>query len=100
MSYRHQVESVRIPSVLGNIFANSLDSLQIFLSTFFLSGLGITVLIIYVMNPPVSDAVQGAYVTAVAITGIITGCLAVVFPEVTEALGCLLGGFCISMWCA
>lgn len=81
-------------------FANSLDSLQIFLSTFFLSGLGITVLIIYVMNPPVSDAVQGAYVTAVAITGIITGCLAVVFPEVTEALGCLLGGFCISMWCA
>lgn len=74
-------------------------SLQIFLSTFFLSGLGVTVLIVYVMNPPVVDAIQGAYVTAVIITGILTGGLAVVFPEVTEALGCLLGGFCVSMWC-
>lgn len=72
--------------------------LQIFLSTFFLSGLGVTVLIVYVMNPPVKDAIQGAYVTAVIITGILTGGLAVVFPEVTEALGCLLGGFCVSMW--
>ncbi|KAH8148136.1 uncharacterized protein LAJ45_07900 [Morchella importuna] len=72
--------------------------LQIFLSTFFLSGLGVTVLIVYVMNPPVIDAIQGAYVTAVIITGILTGGLAVVFPEVTEALGCLLGGFCVSMW--
>lgn len=80
--------------------ANGSGSLQIFLSTFFLAGLGVTVLIIYVMNPPVSNAIQGAYVTAVAITGILTGCLAVVFPEVTEALGCLLGGFCVSMWCA
>lgn len=102
MSNRYQSESVRISPFFffREVFANGLNSLQIFLSTFFLSGLGITVLIIYVMNPPVSDAVQGAYVTAVAITGIITGCLAVVFPEVTEALGCLLGGFCISMWCA
>ncbi|KAI5849380.1 hypothetical protein DFP73DRAFT_473408, partial [Morchella snyderi] len=72
--------------------------LQIFLSTFFLSGLGVAVLIVYVMNPPVVDAIQGAYVTAVIITGILTGGLAVVFPEVTEALGCLLGGFCVSMW--
>lgn len=100
MSNWYQSESVCISPVFEEGFANGLNSLQIFLSTFFLSGLGITVLIIYVMNPPVSDAVQGAYVTAVAITGIITGCLAVVFPEVTEALGCLLGGFCISMWCA
>lgn len=51
------------------------------------------------MNPPVVDAIQGAYVTAVVITGLLTGGLAVVFPEVTEALGCLLGGFCVSMWC-
>ncbi|KAL7276873.1 hypothetical protein RUND412_000113 [Rhizina undulata] len=72
--------------------------LQIFLSTAFLCGLSVTVLIIYVMNPPVPNAIQGAYVTAVTVTGLLSGGLAIVFPEVTEALGCLLGGFCVSMW--
>lgn len=61
--------------------------------------MGITVLVVYVMNPPVKFAIEGAYVTAATITGLLTGGLAVVFPEVTEALGCLLGGFCVSMWC-
>lgn len=65
----------------------------------YLSGLSVTVLIVYVMNPPVRDAIEGAYVVAVIITGAILGALAVVFPEVTEGLGCLLGGFCLSMWC-
>ncbi|CUS11397.1 unnamed protein product [Tuber aestivum] len=72
--------------------------LHIFLSTALLASLGVTVLVVYVMNPPVKFAIQGAYVTAATITGLLTGCLAVVFPEVTEALGCLLGGFCVSMW--
>ncbi|PWW78111.1 hypothetical protein C7212DRAFT_278242 [Tuber magnatum] len=72
--------------------------LHIFLSTAFLASLGVTVLVIYVMNPPVQFAIQGAYVTAATITGLLTGGLAVVFPEVTEALGCLLGGFSVSMW--
>lgn len=51
------------------------------------------------MNPPVKDAVQGAYVVAAVITGLFFGAIAVIFPEVTEKLGCLLGGFCLSMWC-
>ncbi|RPB05647.1 hypothetical protein L873DRAFT_1662439 [Choiromyces venosus 120613-1] len=72
--------------------------LHIFLSTALLASLGVTVLIVYVMNPPVKFAIQGAYVTVATITGLLTGGLAVVFPEVTEALGCLLGGFCVSMW--
>jgi len=51
------------------------------------------------MNPPVKEAIEGAYVTAAIITGFIIGGVAVIFPEVTEGLGCLLGGFCLSMWC-
>ncbi|KAK3939939.1 hypothetical protein QBC46DRAFT_314834 [Diplogelasinospora grovesii] len=72
--------------------------LHTFLSVAFLAGLGVSVLIVYVMNPPVSNAVQGAYVVAVVCTGLILGGLAVLFKEITECLGCLLGGFCISMW--
>lgn len=72
--------------------------LHTFFSTAFLTSLGTTVLILYVMTPPVSNAIQGAYVAAVVCTGLILGVLAVVFKEVTECLGCLLGGFCLSMW--
>ena len=73
--------------------------LHIFLSTAYLTSLSVTVLIIYVMNPPTKDAIQGGYVVAAVVTGLILGGLAVIFPEVTEGLGCLLGGFCVSMWC-
>ena len=69
-----------------------------FLSAAYLAALGITVLIVYVMNPPVSDAVQGAYMVAALMTGLIFGGICLVFKEVTEGLGCLLGGFCLSMW--
>ncbi|KAA8910907.1 hypothetical protein FN846DRAFT_904677 [Sphaerosporella brunnea] len=72
--------------------------LQIFLSSAYLAGLATTVLIVYVMNPPITNAIQGAYVVAVVITGSVVGGLAIIFPEVTEGLGCLLGGFCLSMW--
>lgn len=50
------------------------------------------------MNPPANDAVQGAYLVAVVCTGAVFGGLALVFKELTEGLGCLLGGFCFSMW--
>ncbi|KAK6330715.1 hypothetical protein TWF718_002916 [Orbilia javanica] len=72
--------------------------IHIFLSTCLLASLGVSVLIIYVMNPPVSNALQGGYVAAIAITGMIFGGLAVIFPEVTEVLACLLGGFCLAQW--
>ncbi|KAJ5146019.1 uncharacterized protein N7515_000583 [Penicillium bovifimosum] len=71
---------------------------QIFLSTGLLSALGVTVLIIYLMSPPVSNAVQGGYLVAVFFTGAVFGALSLVFREICEGLGCLLGGFCLSMW--
>ncbi|KAJ5381553.1 uncharacterized protein N7496_003981 [Penicillium cataractarum] len=71
---------------------------HIFLSTGFLAALGVTVLIVYVMNPPVSNAIQGGYLVAAFFTGAIFGGLALVFREITEGLGCLLGGFCTGMW--
>lgn len=61
-------------------------------------AIGVTLLIIYVMNPPISDAVQGAYVVAVVGTGALLGGGGLVFKDITECLGCLLGGFCLSMW--
>ncbi|KAK1811646.1 hypothetical protein LTR12_013985 [Friedmanniomyces endolithicus] len=72
--------------------------LYICLSTALLASLAVTVLIIYVMNPPVRDAIQGAYMVAAVVTGLIFGALALVFKEVTDGLGCLLGGFCLAMW--
>ena len=35
---------------------------------------------------------------AAAITGLVFGGVAVVFADVTEGLGCFLGGFCLAMW--
>jgi hypothetical protein len=72
--------------------------LHIYLSAAYLASLAVTVLIIYVMNPPVSNAIQGAYVVAVVVTGLILGGAAIIFTEMTEGLGCLFGGFCLSMW--
>ncbi|KAG6365334.1 hypothetical protein INS49_006943 [Diaporthe citri] len=72
--------------------------LHCFLSAGFLAAVGVTVLIIYVMNPPISDGVQGAYVVAATGTGLLLGGAALVFKEVTECLACLLGGFCLAMW--
>ena len=50
------------------------------------------------MHPPVSTTIQGAYFVAACVTGILFGVVAVVFADVTEGLGCFLGGFCLSMW--
>lgn len=72
--------------------------LLVFLSTGYLASLGVTVLVIYVMTPPVSDAIQGAYFVAAFMTGLIFGGLSLIFKEVTGGFGCLLGGFCLAMW--
>ncbi|KAK3117814.1 hypothetical protein LTR53_000502 [Teratosphaeriaceae sp. CCFEE 6253] len=72
--------------------------LHIFLSTALLASLAVTVLIIYVMNPPVSNAIQGAYMVAAVLTGLIFGAVALVFKDITDGLGCLLGGFTLAMW--
>ncbi|KAL8904088.1 MAG: hypothetical protein Q9171_007175 [Xanthocarpia ochracea] len=72
--------------------------LHIFLSTAYLASLAVTVLIVYVMHSPVSNAIQGAYFVAAFVTGIIFGGGSVVFADVTEGLGCLLGGYSLAMW--
>lgn len=63
--------------------------LHIGLSAAYLSSISVTVLVLYVMNPPVSNAIQGAYVVAAAMTGLILGGASIVFTEMTEGLGCL-----------
>ncbi|KAI9051629.1 hypothetical protein LZ554_004672 [Drepanopeziza brunnea f. sp. 'monogermtubi'] len=72
--------------------------LHISLSTAYLASLSVTVLILYVMSLPVSNAIQGAYLVAVVMTGVVLSGVSVMFAEMTEGLGCLLGGFCFSMW--
>lgn len=69
-----------------------------FFSVSYLAAVGVTLLIIYVMNPPISNGIQGAYVVAVVGTGALLGGGGLVFKDITECLGCLLGGFCLSMW--
>ncbi|KAG5985027.1 hypothetical protein E4U55_001963 [Claviceps digitariae] len=69
-----------------------------FFSTAYMTALGVAVLIVYVMNVPVSNALQGGYVVAVIMSGCAVGGAAMFFKELTEGLGCALGGFCISMW--
>ncbi|KAF5639887.1 sulfite exporter family [Fusarium sp. NRRL 52700] len=69
-----------------------------FFSTAFTASLGVTVLIVYVMKSDVSDALQGGYVVAAVISGCVLGGASMFFREITEGLGCALGGFCISMW--
>ncbi|OAA37258.1 hypothetical protein ISF_09927 [Cordyceps fumosorosea ARSEF 2679] len=69
-----------------------------FFSTAYMAALGITVLVIYVMNVPLSNALQGGYVAAIILSGCAVGTASMFFKELTEGLGCALGGFCISMW--
>lgn len=72
--------------------------LYISLSVAFLGSLGVTVLLVYIQKPPVSDAMQGAYFVAACVSGLVLGGLALVFQEVTDVLACPLGGFCLAMW--
>ncbi|POR37955.1 Uncharacterized protein TPAR_01837 [Tolypocladium paradoxum] len=69
-----------------------------FFSTAYITALGVTVLILYVMNIPVPNALQGVYVVTVVLSGCAVGAASMFFKEMTEGLGCALGGFCVSMW--
>ncbi|SLM41281.1 Domain of unknown function DUF4203 [Lasallia pustulata] len=87
-----------ISGTVYNLIGIKNRHLQVSLSAAFLASLSVTVLIVYVSNPPVSNAVQGAYFVAAFITGVVLGAASLVFIDVTEGLGCLLGGFAVSMW--
>ncbi|KAF2142990.1 uncharacterized protein K452DRAFT_350662 [Aplosporella prunicola CBS 121167] len=67
-------------------------------SSGYLVAISVTVLIEYTASPPVTDAVQGAFVVAASVSGAIFGAISLIFPDITEGFGCLLGGFCLSMW--
>lgn len=69
-----------------------------FFSVAFLAAVSVTVLIVYVMSPPIKNAIQGAYVVAAVCTGVVLGGAGLIFRDVLECLGCLLGGFCLAMW--
>ncbi|KAK0389290.1 hypothetical protein NLU13_2865 [Sarocladium strictum] len=69
-----------------------------FFSSAYLAALGITVLLVYIMKVPVGNALQGGYVAAVILPACLLGGASVFFKELTEGLGCALGGFCLSMW--
>ncbi|KAG5938683.1 hypothetical protein E4U60_001230 [Claviceps pazoutovae] len=69
-----------------------------FFSTAYMTALGVTVLIVYVINVPSTNALQGGYVVAVILSGCAVGSAAMFFKELTEGFGCALGGFCLSMW--
>ena len=69
-----------------------------FFSTAYVASLGVAVLIVYVMDVPISNALQGGYVAAAILSGCALGTASVFFKELTEGLGCALGGFCVSMW--
>lgn len=73
-------------------------SVQTFLSTALLMALGCEVLIFYLMHPPVPVAIQAAYLIAGVVGGLLLGGLSLIFKEVSEGFGCVLGGFCFAMW--
>ena len=73
-------------------------TIQIFISTAYLIALAITVLLIYIIVPPISDAIQGAYFVAAFVPAALIGGLALIFKDVTEGLGSAAGGFALSMW--
>lgn len=72
--------------------------IHVFLSSAYLTSLSITVLIVYVVNPPVSHGIQGAYLVAVVATGLLLGAGSLLLKSIAQGLCCLLGGFCLSMW--
>ncbi len=87
--------------ILGAVYALigvKSRGIQIFLSCGFLASVATSALVDYVMSPPVSDAVQGGFFVAIVMTGAVFGGGALIFKEITEGFGCLLGGFCFSMW--
>lgn len=72
--------------------------LHIALSTAYLVALAITVLLVYVCNPPISNGIQGAYLVAAVVPACIIAGLALIFADLLGGLGCVLGGFCLGMW--
>ncbi|KAH7328489.1 hypothetical protein B0I35DRAFT_473190 [Stachybotrys elegans] len=87
-----------ITGIVYNIIGIKNRLIHTFFSTAYITSLGVTVLIIYVMSVPISNALQGGYVVAAVVSGCAAGVASMFFKELTEGLGCALGGFSMSMW--
>ncbi|KAK4457430.1 hypothetical protein QBC42DRAFT_236367 [Cladorrhinum samala] len=87
-----------VTGIVHAVIGIKMKWLHTFFSTGFLASLGTAALILYVMTPPLKDAIQGAYVVAAVCSGAVLGGLAIIFKDVIECLGGILGGFCLSMW--
>ncbi|KAL8707488.1 MAG: hypothetical protein Q9220_007478 [cf. Caloplaca sp. 1 TL-2023] len=72
--------------------------IYVFFSTAYLTSLATTLLIIRVMDCPISNAIQGAYFIAALMPGLIFGAGSLFCADIAESLGCLLGGFALAMW--
>jgi hypothetical protein len=64
----------------------------------YLTSLAVTVLVIYCINPPLSNGVQAGFFVAILFAGLLVAGIGVLFPDIVEGAGCALGGFCLSMW--
>lgn len=64
--------------------------------------ISVQVLIFYVMSVPdgnTSDGVQGAYLIAIVLPGIILGGVLQQYVQwLAKRSGCIVGGFCVAMW--
>lgn len=64
-----------------------------------LVSLSIIVLELYVVNPPVSDGVQGGYLVAAVLPPYLIAAAAFyIFAEIVEGFACIAGGFSFAMW--
>ncbi|KAF2666336.1 hypothetical protein BT63DRAFT_56305 [Microthyrium microscopicum] len=69
-----------------------------FFSVGFVGSLAVTCLIVFIENPGASAGLAAGYVIAALLTGVVMGGLSTPFAQLTEGIGCFLGGFCLSMW--
>ena len=87
-----------LSGVVYNLIGIKNKAIQIFISTAYLIALATTVLLVYIINPPISDAIQGAYFIAAFLPAVGLGGISLIFQDVTEGLGSAAGGFALSMW--
>ncbi|KAK6008827.1 hypothetical protein QM012_000730 [Aureobasidium pullulans] len=86
----------------GLAYACASIRLYMFLSCAYLASICITVLIVYVMtvsDDNVSDGIQGAYLVAIVLPGVILGGVLQQYVQwLAKRSGCIVGGFCMAMW--
>ncbi|KAF2404371.1 hypothetical protein EJ06DRAFT_200081 [Trichodelitschia bisporula] len=73
-------------------------SYHLFFSTLYSIGICVIVLVLYLINPPASNGIQGAYLGIALAAGVVGGVFSLIFREHTQIVVYQLGGFCFAMW--